>query len=88
MPDKVVPIPVRKIYPDEVRGKEVWDQVIPPDEMVWAVCPYLRMHQEESRCHHCPEFEEDEHYGPVQRGCYSFAAEACRVVFAMQRRAK
>lgn len=86
MVDKIVPLPVRKIYPDEVRGKEVWEQDEPPAEMVWAVCPYLRMHKEESRCHHCPKWEKDKDYGKVQRGCYSFAAEACRVVFAMQRR--
>lgn len=78
--------PKAKIYPDAVGGREIWAQPEPPKEMVWAVCPYLRGHLEESRCQHCPTYIEDEAHGKVQRGCYGMAAEVCRVVFAVQRR--
>lgn len=82
----VVKFPVEKIYPNTVGGREVWDQTEPPQEMVWAVCPYIRLSAEESRCNHCPPWEEDPDYGKMRRGCYGLAAEACRVVFAMQNR--
>jgi len=32
--------------------------------------------------------EIDERYGEMRRGCYGMAAEACRIVFAMQNREK
>jgi len=80
------PFPIEKIHPRTVRGREIWAQQEPPTEMVWAVCPWLRLHRDESRCHHCPRYEQDADYGTVQRGCYALAAEVCRVVFAMQER--
>lgn len=87
MSENVAPFPKKKIYPDAVKGRELWKQQEPPSEMVWAVCPYLRGHMDESRCCHCPAWEEHKHHGKVQRGCYGMAAEVCRVVFAMQVRA-
>lgn len=80
-------IPVRYTRPRTVKGHDVWATSEPPKEMVWEVCPYLRLDRlpPENGCQHCPEWEmhgEDK----VQRGCYSFAAETCRVVFAMQAR--
>jgi hypothetical protein len=74
----------KKVHPPTVRGKEVWAQKEPPKEMVWAVCPYTRSAGD--GCLHCPTWQKDKTYGPVQRGCYGMAAEACRVVFAMQAR--
>lgn len=82
----ITKFPIEKIYPPMVRGREVWAQQDPPDAMVWAVCPYTRMHQEETRCNHCPAWETDPQYGDMRRGCYGIAAEVCRVVFAMQKR--
>ena len=82
----VTQFPVRKVYPPVVGAREMYDQAEPTDEMVWAVCPWLRTHRDESRCHRCPQWEEDETYGPVQRGCYALASEACRIVFAMLNR--
>lgn len=73
-------------HPRTVRGSEVWAQDEPPSEMVWAICPYIRNNLK--NCTHCPRYLEDEDHGQVQSGCYGFAAEACRVVFAMQRRAQ
>lgn len=83
----VVKFPAEKVYPRMVEPREIYAQEEPPDEMVWAVCPYMRQ-TADYRCLHCPKFEHDEHYGPVQRGCYGIAAEACRIVFAMQKRAQ
>lgn len=81
----ITKFPVEKVYPPIVRGREIWDQAEPPPEMVWAVCPWMRKYLDDSRCNHCPRQEEDD-YGPMQRGCYGIAAEVCRVVFAMQKR--
>lgn len=86
MSDDVIPFPVEKIFPRTVRGHEVWAQPEPPQEMVWAVCPYARMHDDEPRCSHCPPWEEDPDHGKMRRGCYGIAAEICRIVFAMQAR--
>jgi hypothetical protein len=83
----ITKFPVEKVYPPTVGGREVWDQKDPPDEMVWAVCPYTRHAPDDTRCHHCPRLETDPDYGEVQRGCYGMAAEACRIVFAIQSRA-
>lgn len=75
---------IEKRFPRTVRGEEVWAQDKPPNEMVWAICPYIRANLE--RCRHCPEWEEDPDHGTIQKGCYTLAAEACRIVFAMQSR--
>lgn len=80
----VVEFPKEKVYPKLLGGREIWDQAEPPSEMVWEVCPYTRSH--DAGCKHCPRFEDDKDYGPMQRGCYGMAAEVCRVVFAMQKR--
>jgi hypothetical protein len=54
------------------------------DELIWLVCPYLRQSQPgldfESGCLHCPEWEEDERYGKVQRMCYGRAREVVNIV--------
>jgi len=84
----VAKFPREKVYPHIVRAREMYKQPCPPDEMVWAICPWLRAHRDESRCHHCPKWEPDKQYGKLQRGCYAMAAEACQIVFAMQKRAK
>lgn len=84
MSAKIVNFPVEKTYPKAVDGKEVWDQQEPPPEMVWAMCPYTDGRL--SDCRHCPKWLTDEDGDTVSRGCYVFAAEACRVVFAMQAR--
>jgi len=82
----VVKFPLEKSYPETVSGREVWAQKEPSPEMVWAVCPYIRSAIE--RCKHCSPWEIDERYGEMRRGCYGMAAEACRIVFAMQNREK
>lgn len=68
------------------RAEEIWAQDDPPDEMVWAVCPYLRGHLDDSKCKQCHKMENHPRHGECQRGCYGMAAEACRIVFAMQGR--
>lgn len=83
----VTKFPVKKVFPHAVKGREVWAQDEPPQEMVWAVCPYTRSFTgDDDRCKHCPTFENDPDHGQVQRSCYGMAAETCRVVFAMQKR--
>jgi len=82
---KIVKHPARYRYRQSVRAKEMWAQAEPSEEMVWEVCVYTNGLKP---CHHCPRWEDDRHHGRVQRGCYSIAAEACRVVFAMQKREK
>ncbi len=77
-------IPVRFRRPRTLTGKEMWDAPEPPPEMVWEVCPYIRAKLE--GCEQCPTWEDDPDYGKVQRGCYGMAAEACRVVMAMQKK--
>lgn len=80
----VIKFPRLKRYPQTVSGKEVWAQEEPPTKMVWEVCHYTNSNNE--CCAHCPQWEDDPDYGKVQRGCYTRAAEACRIVFAMQNR--
>jgi hypothetical protein len=82
----VVNLPIEKVFPSLVKGKEIWAQSEPPPEMVWEICPYTRRSEGRDRCLHCPAWAEDPDYGPVQRGCYGIAAEACRIIFAMQKR--
>ncbi len=86
MRNSVDKIPVRYRRPRNLTGKEIWDVSEPPSEMVWEVCPYLRMDKEDKGCQQCPQWEEDERYGKTQRGCYGLASEACRIVIAMQRK--
>jgi hypothetical protein len=67
----------------QISGKEMWSSHKPSDFMVWEVCPYIRSTLE--RCNECPEWEYDEEVGSkVQRSCYGLAAEACRIVMAVQ----
>lgn len=82
--------PITKRYPRLIRGKEIFAQPKPPKEMVWELCPYLlhRNNLENPECAHCPTWEEDPQHGPVQRGCYGLAEEACRLVFAARERFK
>lgn len=80
----VVPLNARFHRARALSGEEVWRAPRPPSEMVWELCPYLRMSEDESRCRQCPEWETDPHYGKVQRGCYALSQEACRVVLAMR----
>lgn len=77
-------IPIRYKRPRILTGREIWDVPDPPPEMVWEICPYLRLHKEHTRCQQCPTWEEDKEYGKIQRGCYAMASEACRVVLAMK----
>jgi hypothetical protein len=72
-----------------VRAAEMYDRPQPSAEMVWEICPYLRAHADEPRCQQCSRScVEDIGDGPEEwiRGCYLFAEEACRVVFAVQER--
>lgn len=72
--------------PSPPDGKEIWAQPEPSDAMVWAICPYITRRNLEL-CNRCPKWEWDARgESDVQRGCYGMAAEACRIVFAMQRR--
>lgn len=83
--------PKSKRHRRSVSGNEIWDQQEPPKEMVWEVCPYLRMHRmakDEHHCKHCPPTADVPNYGKGIPGCYGLAAEACRIVFAMQARQK
>jgi hypothetical protein len=85
----VVKAPIRYHNKQVIKGREIWDQEEPPSEMVWDVCVYTRSGDSKSddmRCHRCPRWEDDDDYGKVQRMCYGIAAEACRVVFAWQKR--
>jgi len=83
----IAEFPKEKIFRATVEGREILAQAEPPQEMVWEICPYTRSTtHNDDRCHHCPQWETDPHYGKVQRGCYGMAAEACRIVFAMQAR--
>lgn len=85
MPDKVVVrLPIEFRRHRKITPREIWASSEPPSEMVWEVCPYTRNCEP---CQGCPQWEEDEQHGKLQRGCYGTAAEACRVVEAMQRRA-
>lgn len=80
----VTVFPKRRVYPQTVKAREMYDQGEPSDEMVWAVCPRIEGRSFQ-RCMHCPKWEDSE-YGKVQRGCYGLARETCQVVFAMQNR--
>lgn len=84
---KIVQFPGEKVYPNLVKGEEIHRQPEPTEEMVWAVCPWLRAHQDDSRCRHCPAWFEEPNYGTMRYGCYGMAAETCKVIFAMQARA-
>jgi hypothetical protein len=86
---EIVKFPVEKVYPDIVREVcEIEAQEVPSKEMVWALCPYLRRHADDSRCRRCPSSVFDADLGEeMVRGCYGVAEEACRIVFTMQSRA-
>lgn len=83
-------------FPGEIRrqtvltGREIWDAGEPTDFMVWEICPYLRTHDP---CHGCARevecdyaLNEDGAPAMVKYGCRALAEEACRVVFAAQKR--
>lgn len=75
----VVKFPVAPVFRRTVLGTEVWNMPTPSDLMVWEVCPFLR---EGRRCRHCPSalYDDKGRYNT----CYVSAAEACRVVMAVQ----
>ena len=82
----VTKIPVRYRYRiDRDLIREAYNQPDPSQEMVWAICPYLRM-RGDIRCKHCPRWEDDPEFGKVQRMCFGLAEEVCRTIFAMQKR--
>jgi hypothetical protein len=81
----IVNIPIEKRYPRIITAEEIWAQPAPSSEMIWEVCVYTKGGQID-RCKHCPESEPDEHGNIVTQGCRVWAAEACRVVMAMQAR--
>lgn len=84
---EVVKAPTDFRHPRSVKPAEMYAQAEPPSEMVWELCPYTsNVKDDDRRCRHCPQWEEDEHHGKMQRMCYGLASEACRIVFAMQRR--
>lgn len=58
-----------------------------PDQMVWDMCRYTRRNDDPD-CNECPRWEQDKHYGKVQRGCYGMAQEACRYALAWAERMK
>jgi hypothetical protein len=79
----VTKFPRRRVFPREINGRQIWRVPAPSDEMIWAVCPWVKA--KIGNCHHCPASEilDGEHYDePVTRGCRVIAEEACRVVFA------
>lgn len=81
--DNVIELPVEKVYP-MYRGFD--REMIFPDEVVWAVCPWLRHpNLDDIRCRHCPRLIENEHYGKVHPGCYLLAEEVCQVVVSKGR---
>jgi hypothetical protein len=85
----VTTFPKQKVFSPSCSGREIWDQKEPPSDMVWEICPYTRSTtKDDDRCHHCPQWEIDPDHGRLQRGCYAMAAEACRIVFAMQKRSE
>jgi len=61
--------------------QEIWAEPEPDAEMVYAVCPYTRRGDTCRRCE--PIFKDDAGEDCIP-GCYAWAAEACRVVGAMQ----
>lgn len=72
-----------------ITAREQYAQAEPPSKLVWELCPYLRMHQDDSRCHQCAQWTvQDIGDGPEKwtPGCYVLAAEACRVAAAMTAR--
>lgn len=78
----VTKIPTAAV-PHQVSAEEMWKAPKPTDRQVWGVCPYIRgTHTVFPKCAGCPEWEEDEDYGKVKRGCRMLAEEACRVVMA------
>lgn len=79
---EVTRLPVAYRRRRTVSGKEVWGTDEPSDAMVWEVCPYLRNLEP---CQQCPRWK-DSAYGLEQCGCFGLAAEACRIVMAIQKR--
>lgn len=80
--------PKGKAFSHTVTAQEMYAQPEPSDEMIWEVCPYTRHGQQMKRCLHCPKTYDDPDHGPMTDGCRVFAAEACRVMLAVQAREK
>jgi len=53
--------------------QERMSQPEPSEAMIWELCLYVRAHQSESQCRHCPEWEDDPSHGKVQRMCRGLA---------------
>ena len=82
----IVKLPVSYRHRRLVKAREMYDQPEPSEQMVWEVCPYLRGIEHEYRCEHCPRWENHPKHGPIQKGCFALAEEACRIVMAMIKR--
>jgi hypothetical protein len=80
------PIPVEYRKPSILTGREIWDSPEPSEAMVHEVCKYTRGTGGPLSCRGCPRTVQDEHYGSMTLGCFGWAAEACRVMMAVQRR--
>ena len=74
-----------------VEPKDIHAQGRQPMELVWEVCPYLKVGKVcpylkvgkyDQPCQKCPEWEDEPTYGKVQRGCYALAEEVCQLVRA------
>jgi hypothetical protein len=84
----ITKFPTSRVFPRRITAKEIYAQPKPSSEMIWDICPYLRICDPtlaDPRCNHCPEWEliNNEKY---KKRCYALAEEACRVIFAAQKR--
>lgn len=87
MAEDITRLPVEFRHPRSITATEIWDAPEPVAELVWEVCPYIKGHPDSDfRCAHCPPWWDHPEHGVVRRGCYVLAAEACRIVFAFQKR--
>lgn len=85
MTDEATKFPGRFHRHRQLSPKEMYAVPEPPDELVWELCPYLRLHrQDDWRCRQCPRWVHDERHGKLCLGCYGMAQEAVRVVLGMQ----
>src|SRR3990167_10975261 len=82
--DNIIDLPTKGLPFHSVTPAERGASPEPSAFMVHALCPYLRNIE---RCMGGGAGGEDlAHYGKGTRGCYVMAAEACRIVMAVQRR--
>lgn len=75
---------LKKTFPYTLKYDDLYNQPLPPLEMIWEVCRYTRTGAD--RCMRCPEWENHPRHGRVTLGCFGLAAEACRAAIAMQRK--